>query len=136
PYLVGDAQKPMPVIGADPKMAILQDFPKMVAFYGYPGPFTTPVQEVVNLFVLPDMFTRVARGQNIEEVMKWGVGEYRRIFSKHKAAARLRRWPAARFPGPPLFPPPPAPRGAPGGAVRPPAGSASGICSWRRLRSM
>jgi multiple sugar transport system substrate-binding protein len=86
PYLLGDAVKPMPVIGSDPKMQILQDFPKLVAFYGYPGPFTTPIQEVVNLFVLPDMFTRVARGQAIEDVMKWGVGEYRRIFSKHKRA--------------------------------------------------
>src|SRR5947207_1968600 len=56
PYLLGDAQKPMPIIGSDPKMQILQDLPKIVAFYGYPGPFTTPVQEVVNLFVLPDMF--------------------------------------------------------------------------------
>jgi multiple sugar transport system substrate-binding protein len=86
PYLLGDAKKPMPIIGADPKMSILQDFPSIVAFYGYPGPFTTPIQEVVNLFVVPDMFTRVARGQSIEDVMKWGVGEYRRIFSKHKTA--------------------------------------------------
>src|SRR5437867_405107 len=53
PYLLGQAKKPMPIIGADPKMQILQDFPKIVAFYGYPGPFTTPIQEVVNLFVLP-----------------------------------------------------------------------------------
>ena len=86
PYLLADAVKPMPIIGADPKMQILQDFPKIVAFYGYPGPFTTPIQEVVNLFVLPDMFTRVARGQAVEDVVKWGTGEYRRIFSKHKRA--------------------------------------------------
>src|SRR5438552_2288246 len=86
PYLLGDAQKPMPIIGSDPKMQILQDFPKIVAFYGYPGPFTTPVQEVVNLFVLPDMVTRVPRGQSVGDVMKWGVGEYQRIFSKHKRA--------------------------------------------------
>jgi multiple sugar transport system substrate-binding protein len=86
PYLIGNAKKPMPIIGADPKMQILQDFPKIVAFYGYPGPFTTPIQEVVNLFVVPDMFTRVARGQSVEDVMKWGVGEYRRIFAKHKRA--------------------------------------------------
>jgi len=86
PYLLGQAKKPMPVIGADPKMQILQDFPKIVAFYGYPGPFTTPIQEVVNLYVLPDMFTRVARGQGVEDVMKWGTGEYRRIFAKHKRA--------------------------------------------------
>ncbi|MGH7389394.1 MAG: ABC transporter substrate-binding protein [Candidatus Rokuibacteriota bacterium] len=86
PYLTDGYKKPMPVIGADPKMQILQDFPKIVAFYGYPGPFTTPIQEVVNVFVLPDMFTRVARGQSIEDVMKWGLGEYRRIFAKHKSA--------------------------------------------------
>ena len=86
PYLLGDAVKPMPVIGSDPKMQILQDFPKIVAFYGHPGPFTTPIQEVVNLFVLPDMFTRVARGQAVDDVVKWGAGEYRRIFSKHKRA--------------------------------------------------
>jgi len=86
PYLTGFAKKPMPIIGADPKMQILQDFPNIVAFYGYPGPFTTPIQEVVNLFVLPDMFTRIARGQNVEDVVKWGMGEYRRIFAKHKTA--------------------------------------------------
>ncbi|HYS17092.1 MAG TPA: extracellular solute-binding protein, partial [Candidatus Binatia bacterium] len=86
PYLNGFAKKPMPVIGSDPKLQILQDFPPIVAFYGYPGPFVTPIQEVVNLFVLPDMFTRVARGQSVEDVMKWGMGEYRRIFAKHKRA--------------------------------------------------
>jgi multiple sugar transport system substrate-binding protein len=86
PYLEANYAKPMPIIGTDPKMQILQDFPKIVAFYGYPGPFTTPIQEVVNLFVLPDMFTRVARGQAIEEAVKWAVGEYRRIFDKHKRA--------------------------------------------------
>jgi len=86
PYINDGYKKPMPVIGTDPKMQVLQDFPKIVAFFGYPGPFTTPIQEVVNLYVLPDMFTRVGRGQNIEDVMKWGMGEYRRIFSKHKRA--------------------------------------------------
>jgi multiple sugar transport system substrate-binding protein len=86
PYLVGNTAKPMPVIGSDPKLQILQDFPKIVAFYGYPGAFTTPIQEVVNLYVLPDMFTRVARGQNIDEAVKWGTGEYRRIFAKYKKA--------------------------------------------------
>jgi multiple sugar transport system substrate-binding protein len=86
PYLTANYKKPMPIIGTDPKMQILQDFPKIVAFYGYPGPFTTPIQEVVNLFVLPDMFTRVARGQAIDDTLKWGLAEYRRIFAKHKRA--------------------------------------------------
>jgi multiple sugar transport system substrate-binding protein len=86
PYLLGNFKKPMPVIGTDPKMQILQDFPKIVAFYGYPGPFTTPIQEVVNLYVLPDMFTKVARGENIDQSVNWATGEYKRIFAKHKRA--------------------------------------------------
>ena len=53
PYLNDRYKKPMPVIGTDPKLQILQDFPKIVAFYGHPGPSTTPIQEIVNTFVLP-----------------------------------------------------------------------------------
>jgi len=86
PYLNDRYKKPMPVIGTDPKLQILQDFPKIVAFYGYPGPSTTPIQEIVNTFVFPDMITKVARGQNIEEAIKWGSGEYKRIYAKHKSA--------------------------------------------------
>jgi multiple sugar transport system substrate-binding protein len=84
PFLNDYAKKPMPVIGADPKMQVLQDFPKIVAFFGYPGPYTPQIQEVANLFVLPDIFTRVARGTSVDDAVKWGVGEYRRIFAKHK----------------------------------------------------
>jgi multiple sugar transport system substrate-binding protein len=86
PFLNDNAKKPMPVIGADPKLQVLQDFPKIVAFFGYPGPYTPQIQEVANLFVLPDIFTKVARGTSIDESLKWGVGEYRRIFAKHKRA--------------------------------------------------
>jgi len=84
PFLNDMAKKPMPVIGTDPKLQVLQDFPKIVAFFGYPGPYTTQIQEVANLFVIPDIFTRVARGQSVDESIKWGVGEYQRIFAKHK----------------------------------------------------
>src|SRR4026209_724581 len=84
PFLNDTAQKPMPVLGTDPKLQVLQDFPKIVAFYGHPGPYTTQIQEVANLYVLPDIFTRVARGQSVEDTIKWGLGEYQRIFAKHK----------------------------------------------------
>ena len=47
---------------------------------------TPPAQEVVTTFIIPDMFTRVARGAAIEDTMKWGVGEIRRIYAKHKAS--------------------------------------------------
>ncbi len=87
PYLTDRYKKPMPVIGTDPKLQILQDFPKIVAFYGYPGPSTTPIQEIVNTFIFPDMVTRACRGkESIEDSIKWGVGEYRRVYAKHKQA--------------------------------------------------
>ena len=86
PFLNDSAKKPMPIIGADPKLQVLQDFPKIVAFFGYPGPYTPQIQEVALQFVLPDIFTRVARGTSVDDAVKWGVGEYRRIFAKHKRA--------------------------------------------------
>jgi hypothetical protein len=85
PFLSDGYKKPMPIIGTDPKMQVLQDFPNIVGFHGHPGPFTPVVQEVVATFILPDMFTRVARGQDIEATVGWGMGEIRRIYSKHQA---------------------------------------------------
>jgi multiple sugar transport system substrate-binding protein len=86
PFLKQAYQKPMPVIGSDPKLQILQDFTEFVGFAGYPGPFTPPIQEIVATFVLPDMCTRVARGQSPDEAIKWALGEYRRIYAKHQRA--------------------------------------------------
>jgi multiple sugar transport system substrate-binding protein len=84
PFLREAYKKPMPVIGTDPKLQILQDFPDFIAFAGYPGPFTPPVQEVVATFVIPDMCTRVARGQSPDEAIKWALGEYKRIYAKYQ----------------------------------------------------
>ena len=86
PFLLGDYTKPMPVIGTDPKLHTLQDIGKITAFFGHPGPMSPAAQEVLTTFVIPDMFTRVCRGQDIEETLNWGVGEIRRIYGKHKAA--------------------------------------------------
>src|SRR5262245_41614741 len=84
PFLKNAYVKPMPVIGTDPKLQVLQDFPNIVAFAGYPGPFTPAIQEVVATFVLPDMCTRVAKGQSPDDAIKWAMGEYRRIYAKYQ----------------------------------------------------
>jgi multiple sugar transport system substrate-binding protein len=84
PFVKNAYAKPMPVIGTDPRLQILQDFPNIVGFAGHPGPFTPAVQEVVATFVLPDMCTRVAKGQSPDEAIKWAMGEYRRIYSKYQ----------------------------------------------------
>jgi len=64
---------------------VLQDQLKINAFFGYPGPITPAAQEVLTTFVVADAFTRVARGGDLEDTMKWMMGEYRRIYDKHKA---------------------------------------------------
>ena len=86
PFLRAAYKKPMPIIGSDPKLQILQDFPDIVSFAGHPGPFTTQTQEIVATFVFPDMCTRVARGASPDDAVKWAMGEYRRIYAKHKTA--------------------------------------------------
>ena len=86
PFMRGQYAKPMPGLGNDPKLGILQEQDKITAFFGHPGPMSPPAQEVLTTFLVPDMFTRVARGGAIEDTMKWGVGEIRRIYAKHKSA--------------------------------------------------
>ena len=77
PCLNDRYKMPMPVIGSDPELQILQD---------YPGTSTTPIQEIVNTFVFPDMVTKFCRGQGLEDAIKWGVGEYQRIYAKRKGS--------------------------------------------------
>jgi multiple sugar transport system substrate-binding protein len=84
PFLMNEYQKPMPVIGTDPKLNTLQDVARITAFFGYPGPMTPPAQEVVTSFVIPDVFTRVARGESVDDAVNWGVGEIRRIYGKYR----------------------------------------------------
>src|SRR2546423_8591698 len=86
PFLRGQDAKPMPYLGKDANLARRPRKAKRTAFLGYPGPMTPPAQEVVTTFIIPDMFTKVARGASIEDTMKWGVGEIRRIYAKHKAS--------------------------------------------------
>ena len=86
PFLRDRYKKPMPGLGNDAKLATLQEQDKITAFFGHPGPMSPAAQEVLTTFIVPDMFTRVARGGAIEDTMKWGVGEIRRIYAKQKAS--------------------------------------------------
>lgn len=86
PFMRSQYAKPMPGLGNDAKLSILQEQDKITAFFGHPGPMTPQAQEVLTTFIVPDIFTRVARGGDLEETMKWGVGEIRRIYAKHKAS--------------------------------------------------
>jgi multiple sugar transport system substrate-binding protein len=98
PFLRDHYRKPMPELGGDPTLAVLQDQERITAFFGHPGPITPAAQEVLSTFVIPDMFIRVARGEAIENTMTWGVGEMRRIYAKHGARPAVRRRPGPATP--------------------------------------
>jgi multiple sugar transport system substrate-binding protein len=63
--------------------AILGDFEKHSAYPGYPGHTTAAMDEVFNTFVIPDMFARVAKGeQSAEDSAKQAEADMKRIFAK------------------------------------------------------
>jgi multiple sugar transport system substrate-binding protein len=70
PFLDALYKKPMPVIGHEPKLEVLQDFHKDVHFVGYPGPMTKTATAMYAKFIVPTMFAEVAKGKNPRAAME------------------------------------------------------------------
>ena len=74
--------------GAKPadKLALLTDALDWTVNIGYPGPANTAVGEVFNTFVIPNMFARVARGeQTAQESVEEATREVEAIFERWRA---------------------------------------------------
>ncbi len=63
PFLKAFYKKPMPVLGSEPKLGVLQDFGDYVKFVGYPGPMTKSATSAYAKFIVPTMFAEVAKGK-------------------------------------------------------------------------
>jgi multiple sugar transport system substrate-binding protein len=70
PFLNALYKKPMPVIGHEPKLELLQDFYKDVRFVGFPGPMTKTATAMYAKFIVPTMFAEVAKGKNPRAAME------------------------------------------------------------------
>jgi multiple sugar transport system substrate-binding protein len=70
PFLNALYKKPMPVIGHEPKLELLQDFHKDVHFIGYPGPMTKTATAMYAKFIVPTMFAEVAKGKDPRAAME------------------------------------------------------------------
>jgi multiple sugar transport system substrate-binding protein len=70
PFLNALYKKPMPVIGHEPKLELLQDFYKDIHFIGYPGPMTKIATAMYAKFIVPTMFAEVAKGKNPRAAME------------------------------------------------------------------
>lgn len=84
PFLRDYYKKPMPILGEDPKYAILQDWNNVARFFGFPGPVTAPAAEVLATFVVPDMMARYFRSDDLEGSVKWGLDQIKDIYAKYK----------------------------------------------------
>jgi multiple sugar transport system substrate-binding protein len=82
PPLLAMWQKPMPGL-EDPNFQIMQDWREIAFVAGWQGSFHSAIEEVNATFVVPNMVARAVRGEAPEQAMKWGEGEYKRIFQKH-----------------------------------------------------
>jgi len=70
PFLKALYKKPMPVIGHEPKLELLQDFEVGLEFVGFPGPMTKTATAMYAKFIVPTMFAEVAKGKNPRAAME------------------------------------------------------------------
>ena len=69
PFLKAFTKKPMPVIGNEPKLKLLEDFQDDVHFIGFPGPMTKTATGAYAKFIIPTMFAEVAKGKPVRAAM-------------------------------------------------------------------
>lgn len=81
-------QKPMPVIGTDPKYELLQDFKGDQVFhtFGYPGPPNAAAQEVQANFHLSDVIGIYVRGNtSLDATVKEATNRLKPIYDKYNS---------------------------------------------------
>jgi multiple sugar transport system substrate-binding protein len=83
PFLNDHFQKPMPILGEDPVLQVVQDYRDIAYTYGYPGPPTAAAEEAYATFVIPDMIALYVRGGSLQETLAWAGRELKRIYVEH-----------------------------------------------------
>lgn len=83
PMLHDFLKKPMPILGTDPKLQIMQDVYRYVRPAGWPGPSNVAAGQVWNTFVIPTMFAKAARGESPDSAVSWAESQLKSIYSKY-----------------------------------------------------
>ncbi len=86
PFFQNLFQKPMPVIGDDPKLQILQDWngDDRIHTFGYPGPPNAAAQEVLANFHIPDIIGIYVRGNtSLDDTIKEATNRLKPIYDKY-----------------------------------------------------
>lgn len=84
PLLKDFRKKPMPVIGEDPKLQILQDFDQAARVVGFPGPPTPAAAEVEQNWIIPLMIGQAVQSENVDQAVDWATQKVEAIYAKYK----------------------------------------------------
>jgi multiple sugar transport system substrate-binding protein len=84
PVLLKYRQKPMQIIGEDPKLELLQDFDKAARVVGFPGPPTPAAAEVEQNWIIPLMIGQAIQTENVDAAVDWATQKVEAIYAKYK----------------------------------------------------
>jgi multiple sugar transport system substrate-binding protein len=86
PLLKQFEKKPMPGIGEEAKLNILQDVGQYAGTIGWPGPVTKAAGEVFNAYIIPTMFQQVMQGTAIDKAIADAETKVKLIYEKNPPA--------------------------------------------------
>ena len=76
--------KPMPILGEDPRLTILQDFDQAARVVGHPGPPTPAAAEVEQNWIIPLMMGRAVQTGNANEAVDWAAAKVDAIYARYR----------------------------------------------------
>jgi multiple sugar transport system substrate-binding protein len=85
PLLKEFRKKPMPILGEDPRLTMLQDFDQIIRVAGHPGPPTPAAAEVESNWIIPLTIGRAVQG-NVDDAVGWAAARIEQIYKKHNLA--------------------------------------------------
>ncbi|HET8630819.1 MAG TPA: extracellular solute-binding protein [Thermomicrobiales bacterium] len=86
PLLKGFEKQPMPILGEDPKLQILQGIGQYAQTVGYPGPPTAAAGQVNNTYVIPNMFAKAVTGSTADQAIAYAEQQLTSIYQKYPAS--------------------------------------------------
>ena len=83
PVLKDFRKKPMPILGEDPRLTVLQDFDQVIHSVGYPGPPTPAAGEVESNWIIPLMVARAVSDKDVNAAVEWATQKIDAIYAKY-----------------------------------------------------
>ena len=83
PVLKDLRKKPMPILGEEQKLNVLQDFDQVIHSVGYPGPPTPAAGEVESNWIIPLMVARAVNDGDVNAAVEWATQKVDAIYAKY-----------------------------------------------------